>query len=181
MLFYNSFTRNNSAKTRRNKSQSFTNLTNKILTKKFSFSSKQHLQKQQQEQQQQTQVDLIQTKSKSMNKLLDLPLTSSIKMINWFKDLRKAKTTIEQTADNSTDSINSPSSEALPSNEPDTSSTSSSVEIMNSNDDFETKNETISKQNMSNITTSEDTAIKHNLPPTKPFNSNFIFFFQIFE
>ncbi len=93
---------------KRSKSQSFNSLTlnnnsggnssRKLLTKKFSFSSFKQQKKTQIQPPPPPQSQLLieeehlnqnnKSKSESMNRLLDLPLASSIKMINWFKDLK---------------------------------------------------------------------------------------------
>ena len=51
------------------------------------------------------QEHLNQNKSESMNRLLDLPLASSIKMINWFKDLKIMRSNTNKILENKTTTI----------------------------------------------------------------------------
>lgn len=150
--FFSQFSSRN--KIKRNKSLSFINLGPKItLAKKFSFSSKQHqleLQQEEEKQRQQTKteesratttttitatVTRLSNKSKSMNRLLEVPLASSVKMISWFKEFKSRKTNSSKKLNDSSvvsnDENVSPIPVSLEHTTVDSTSSTSSIELTN--------------------------------------------------
>lgn len=176
--FFSQFTSRN--KIKRNKSLSFISLGPKItLTKKLSFSSKQHQLEQQQEQERQryqqknqktkleeltvkitTEEKSLPSKSKSMNRLLEVPLASSVKMISWFKEFKNRKTNSSKKSNDSSvatsnDENDSPSRVSLEQfTTVDSASSTSSIELTNDNLNHLNINNNSNNSNISSISSS---------------------------